>query len=277
MRPISALLSVLVCSTLALPAAAQQQPRVPRTATSSAREEARGNGVTMQVTTNRTFRFVTYPFGEDTTVLLEEEATQASSRQLEGSQGTVRTTAWLKTGGAFSRRLWRLEAEALAPETWGSFYRVTRPGCCSETSVGLYHDLRTGREIFGATLEPAAVYLEEGGDAFFAFRAVEGAGPIPELPDAERERVKGVLYFASASSVLSAATIALAGRATDVLLVSFTAGREGAAVRVHFDDGTLATVPIRGGRPAWRQAALPAGVTLTPLARRAPAPRQPQP
>ena len=254
-----------------LPAAASAQNRAaPASATSSweAAYGTRGEEARSTVV-NRGFAFTTQEIGgRAVRILLSQEIRATVRSDREGVDGRVRTTAYARTGRAFNRTLWSIDAPGDAAGMDDDLYWVREPGCCGTQPTRHYFSLRTGRAILDATSDVASLPTEpDEPRRRVAFLSADGTVQHPAFAGA-RDAI-GILQLAVGESVRQRVLI----RFTDPLLESEapalgvlvrSAGRGArptSTVWLRFADGREARIPATAAGFALASATMPAGIS----------------
>ena len=256
---------------IALPAAAPAQNRAaPAAATSSweAAYDARGEEARSTVV-NRGFAFTTQEIGSrPVRILLSQEIRATVRSDREGTDGRVRTTAYARTGRAFNRTLWSIDAPGDAAGMEDDLYWVREPGCCATHPTRHFFSLRTGRPILDATSDVAALpgdpdeprrrvgFLSANGTVQHpAFRNVRDALGILQLAVGEGVRQRMLIRFTDPLLESDAPVLGVLVR---------SAGRgapPATTIWLRFADGREARIPVTAAGLSLQGATFPAGIT----------------
>ena len=267
MHPTASVLALLAL----LPAAAAAQTRAaPASATSSWEAAYDGQGEEARSTVvNRGFAFTSQEIGgRPVRILLSQEIRATVRADREGTEGRVRTTAYARTGRAFNRALWSIDAPGDAAGMEDDLYWVREPGCCATEPTRHFFSLRTGRAVLDATSDVAA---------------------LPSEPDEPRRRVaflsaSGTVRhpaFAGARDAIGIVQLAVGDAVRQRILLRFTdplaepgpplvgvmirsAGRgvpPATTVWLRFPDGREARIPVTAAGFTLAGATFPAGIT----------------
>jgi hypothetical protein len=261
----------IVALLVLLPAAAHAQNRAaPVSATSSweAAYDARGEEARSTLV-NRGFAFTTQEIGgRAVRILLSQEIRATVRADREGVDGRVRTTAYARTGRAFNRALWSIDAPGDAAGMDYDLYWVREPGCCATQPTRHFFSLRTGRAILDATSDVASLpadpdeprrrvgFLSANGTVRHpAFAGARDAIGILQLAVGESVRQRVLIRFTDPVPESEAPVIGVMVR---------SAGRgalPASTVWLRFSDGREARIPVTAAGFALEGATLPAGIS----------------
>lgn len=179
---------------------AQKAAAPPPTSTTSTIETVRRDGIEFVVTTNRKFNYVSLYTGSgyESLLLLEEVRTELS-REVEGSNSTMKVDAWIGKGRKPDKKAWMLKAAADVGEAAEPFYRTTKYGCCAAVNTWTWYNLFTGQKVFTGNTNLVKISVPNtGGDALDRFVTFHSNMASVEAPEMKRGKdVLGVLEYGS--------------------------------------------------------------------------------
>ena len=208
------LVSLLFCF---LSSAVAQKAATPPTSATSTIETVRKDGHDYVITTNRKFNFVPIYSGTgNASILLLEEIRSEWSRDVEGSNGSMKIDAWTGIGSKPNKKAWTIKTDADEAEASDPFYKTTKFGCCASYGVFTWYNLLTGQKIYSGTNNFVKIAVPNTGgealDRYVTFHSNQGVTDTPEMK--RMKNVLGVLQYGTAKRVLHRVVIVAADQET---------------------------------------------------------------
>jgi len=237
-----------------------------------------------QTIVNTSFAFVSLYNAEQknfTNMLISQRIESTNHSGVEGADSHLEAIAWITGKTTYDTKLWVIKDSGERGEELGDFYRTTKYGCCGAEQLHRAYNLKTGQYIFSFTAEPAFIDVPNTSikrNISYVSANAASDGPVPSggigalTLSSNDSRIDSILLESDDGELAWSPKLLLVDKKEvqgASRLSLWHSNREnkaeavgGFSVKLFFDDGMVAIIPVNGDKFDIQKASLPKTITI---------------